>query len=76
MFDDLDIKSIMHQISRWYNIEVVFQGNIPTKKFGGTFSRSKSIEELLAYLEQLGNIRFKLNDISFIQKERRIIVMP
>jgi len=76
VFDDLDIKSIMHQISRWYNIEVVFQGNIPTKKFGGTFSRSKSIEELLAYLEQLGNIRFKLNDISFMQKERRIIVMP
>jgi transmembrane sensor len=76
VFDDLDIKSIMHQISRWYNIEVVFQGNIPTKKFGGTFSRSKPIEELLAYLEQLGNIRFKLNNISFMQKERRIIVMP
>ncbi|GAA4807119.1 DUF4974 domain-containing protein [Olivibacter ginsenosidimutans] len=76
VFDDLDIQSIMHQVSRWYNTEVVFQGLIPTKKFGGTFSRTKPIEELLSYLEKLGNMHFKLENDSYFKKERRIVVMP
>lgn len=76
VFDDLDIQSIMYQVSRWYNTEVVFQGPLPTKKFGGTFSRAKSIEELLSYLEKLGNMQFKLEDGSYFKKERRVVVMP
>ncbi|MEH6305496.1 DUF4974 domain-containing protein [Olivibacter sp. CPCC 100613] len=76
VFDDLDVKAIMHQISRWYNIEVVFQGPIPVKKIGGTFSRTKPLEELLNYLERLGNLHFTLEKGSYFKKERRIIVMP
>ncbi|MDM8173057.1 DUF4974 domain-containing protein [Olivibacter sp. 47] len=76
VFDDLDIKSIMYQIARWYNTEVVFQGTIPTKKFGGTFSRTKPIEELLSHLERLGGLRFKLENGSYFKKGRRIVVMP
>ena len=76
IFDDLAIKSIMHQISRWYNVSVVVDARVPNKKFGGTFSRSKPIADLLTYLEQLGGVHCQLEEPSARQKERRVIVMP
>lgn len=64
-----DIKTIMHQISRWYNVEVVYEGNVSTEEFGGTISRSKNINEILNVLESTNRIHFKLEG-------RRITVMP
>jgi transmembrane sensor len=37
MFKNEDIQSIMRQISRWYNLEVKYQGDIPEKVFGGRY---------------------------------------
>jgi len=68
VFENQDITAIMKNISRWYNIEVSYQGPVSKRRFGGTFSRTKSIVELLNYLESIGGIRFK-------QEGRRIIVM-
>lgn len=69
VFDDQDIRSIMNDVSRWYDVEVSYQGAVSQKKFGGTFSKSKNVAELLSYLESIsGNLRFK-------QIGRRIIVM-
>nr|WP_305121106.1 FecR domain-containing protein [Pedobacter xinjiangensis] len=67
-FNNEDIKSIMKKVSRWYDVDVEFVGNISSQQFGGTFNRSKTVEELLAHLEVLGTIKFKM-------KGRRIIVM-
>jgi transmembrane sensor len=64
-----DIKTIMQQISRWYNVTVVYQGNITNEEFGGTISRSKNINEILDVLESTNRIHFKLEG-------RRITVMP
>jgi len=61
-FDDQDIRGIMKQVSRWYDVEVEFKGKeMSNKQFGGTFYRSKGIGELLSHLEQLdNNIHFKI----------------
>jgi transmembrane sensor len=64
-----DIKTIMQQISRWYNVTVLYEGNITTEEFGGTISRSKNINEILNVLESTNRIHFKLEG-------RRITVMP
>lgn len=64
-----DIKEIMRQIARWYDVEVTYQGNISNQEFFGTFSRSKDIHEILSALELTKRVHFKV-------KERRIIVMP
>lgn len=69
LFRDEDIKSIMKKISRWYDIEVEYRGNVEEQKFGGTFYRSKSFSELLHYLEKLGSLHFKIEG-------RRVIVTP
>lgn len=67
-FYDEDIQDIMDKVSRWYNVEVVYAGEIRSPKFGGTFSRYKKLSELLEYLHEVGQITFKLEG-------RRVIVM-
>ncbi|MFW0716425.1 FecR family protein [Pedobacter sp. N23S346] len=68
IFND-DITTIMRQISRWYDVEVVYQGKISSKEFVGTFSRSKNISEILKALELTNRVHFKIEG-------RRITVMP
>ncbi len=68
MFQDDKIKDIMAQISRWYDVEVEFEGAVSQEAFGGIYSRNKDINELLKGLELTGLVRFKIEG-------RRIIVM-
>ena len=76
MFKSEDIQSIMRQISRWYNLEVTYQGNFPEKVFGGKISRSRNVSEVLEILESTGSIHFKIIPGDSFGRERRIIVMP
>jgi len=69
VFDDDDITGIMKKISRWYDVSVSYRGQVSDQKFGGTFYRSKSITELLQYLEKIGKVKFTVEG-------RRIIAMP
>ena len=68
VFEDQDLKSVMKMVSRWYDVEVEYQGAIPDNKFGGTFSKSKGLDGLLNYLQQLSNIQFK-------QQGKKITIM-
>jgi len=68
IFRDDNIYDIMKQISRWYDVEVEYRGNMEHKNFGGIYSKSKDINELLKGLELTGMIHFKIEG-------RRIIVM-
>ncbi|WP_176767677.1 FecR family protein [Daejeonella rubra] len=76
MFKNEEIQSIMRQISRWYNLEVEYQGNIPEKVFGGKISRSRNVSDVLEVLESTGSIHFKIIPGDSLGRERRIIVMP
>jgi len=67
-FADEDIRSIMKKLSRWYDFDVEYRDEFPNVRLGGTFYRSKSISELLSYMEEVGKIHFKVEG-------RRIIVM-
>lgn len=60
IFSDESIESIMRKVGRWYNVEVVYQGNIKNKTFGGTFSKSKSLKQLLKSFESTGSIHYKI----------------
>lgn len=68
IFNDDNIQSIMKKVSRWYDVDVEYQGDFENQIFGGTFYRSKSINELLSHLEKIGKIHFKITG-------RRVIVM-
>jgi hypothetical protein len=68
LFKDEDIQSIMRKISRWYNVEVSYSGEIPDVGFGGNISRSKGIDEVLNVLQLTNAVHFKVEG-------RRITVM-
>jgi hypothetical protein len=68
MFNDNNIVDIMKKVSRWYDADVEYKGDFGNQRFGGTFTRSKSITDLLKNLEQIGNVHFKITG-------RRITVM-
>lgn len=76
MFKSEDIYSIMRQISRWYNIDIQYLGNVSGKVFGGKISRSRNISEVLEILESTGSLHFQITGGDSPGKERRIIVMP
>jgi len=69
VFNDEKLESIMHRVSRWYDIDYEFQGQQGNLSFLGIVERSKNISSLLKVLESTGNVHFKMEG-------RKIIVMP
>lgn len=67
-FENTDIHTLMRQVSRWYDVEVAFKGDISDDGFSGKVSRSVPLSKLLKVLEQY-EINFKIED-------KRIIVSP
>lgn len=62
------IEQIMRQLSRWYNVEVRYEGPIPQHSFVGKISKSYDLSEVLGVL-QASNVRFKMvNDTVVIRK--------
>jgi len=49
-----DIQSVMRQISRWYEVDVKFEGRITTELFGGEIQRTLKLSELLDILTKTG----------------------
>ena len=68
-FDGTGLKEMMQQLERWYNLEVVYEGNVPDVKFFGEMSRSLQLSDVLAGLER-SNVHFRL------EEGRRLVVMP
>ncbi|MBE9601808.1 FecR family protein [Pedobacter sp. MC2016-24] len=69
MFANADIETIMRKISRWYNVEVVYQGKISESNYLGTVSRFSKVSDVLDILEATKTVHFKIEG-------RRITVMP
>lgn len=68
-FDNEDIASIMQKISRWYDVEIIYETNPANKNFTGSVSRYERVSEVLKMLELTGAVHFRI-------AEGRIIVMP
>lgn len=68
-FFEEPIESIMRKISRWYDVEIIYEGKITTERFNGGISRFKNVKELLEMLESTGSVHFKIEG-------RRVTVMP
>ncbi|MGN6181768.1 MAG: FecR family protein [Mucilaginibacter sp.] len=56
-FEDEDLKSIMRQVARWYDVKVVYAGNLPDEKFIGEISRTSNLSDVFKILE-LNHVHF------------------
>ncbi|MCZ4223264.1 FecR family protein [Pedobacter rhodius] len=68
VFRNENIRSIMKKISRWYNVDVEFQGDAAKFRFGGSVSKTKNLKETLKNITLTGDLRIKIEG-------RRVIVM-
>ncbi|KIC95455.1 FecR family protein [Flavihumibacter solisilvae] len=66
-FNSLSIQSIMLQISRWYDVEVTYEGKISEEHFSGIVSRNDNVSEVLKLIE-LAGVKFRIEG-------KKIIVM-
>lgn len=69
VFNNEDLHTIMRQVARWYDVDVIYKGTGNGRRFFGTISRSKKLVEILAALEMNQNVHFKTEG-------RTIEVMP
>jgi len=69
LFKKDDMESIMRQVSRWYDEDVVFEDKI-SGHFGVTgVSRTVRVSKLLAALEMIGRVHFEIDG-------KKIMVKP
>lgn len=70
-FTGADIQEIMRQISRWYDVDVQYQGDVdPTLLMGGEVSRNHALSSLLGTIEtgSGGKVHFIINNKTVIVK--------
>ncbi|MEP7259505.1 MAG: FecR domain-containing protein [Flavitalea sp.] len=67
-FSNADIKTIMRQLSRWYNVDVIYESNVPKVEFSGEIGRSLTLDELLGILKDT-RIHYRIEG-------RKLVIMP
>ncbi|MGX5818722.1 FecR domain-containing protein [Chitinophaga lutea] len=53
-FRDADVPSVMRQLSRWYDVEVVYEGKVPAAHFQGEIQRDLPLQDVLEGLKTAG----------------------
>jgi hypothetical protein len=67
-FEGADLEEVMRQLSRWYDIDVVYEKGIPDIEFVGEVSKNVSLSGLLKGLQGTG-VHFRIEG-------RRLVVLP
>jgi transmembrane sensor len=59
-FNNADIKVIMRQIARWYDVDVEYRNISAQTQLGGVVSRKEDLRQLLNYFEIAGKVHFTI----------------
>lgn len=69
IFRGKPLKEIMKVISRWYNVDVVFENkNLESVKFKGILSKNQNIEEILSIMKSSSINEYEIIDKTIILK--------
>jgi ferric-dicitrate binding protein FerR (iron transport regulator) len=52
--DNLDVGAIMRKVSRWYNVDVTFDGPIPDEQYWGLINRNVNLSDMLKVMRATG----------------------
>lgn len=58
-FEEDNIESVMRQISRWYNVDIHYEGSVTRALFGGDIGRDLTLRQVLQVLEK-SQVHFRL----------------
>lgn len=68
LFEKDDLPTVMRQISRWYDMDVKYEGEIPKASFDGKVYRNLNLSKVLEVL--------KYADVKFKIEGKTIVIMP
>src|SRR5579859_758651 len=54
IFSDMDLKSIMRQLTRWYDVDVVYEGRVPEIRIGGIIHNDVYLSTVMEFLGENG----------------------
>jgi transmembrane sensor len=73
-FKDSDIKTVMRQISRWYDVDVEYKGNVPETVFSGKMYRNVNISKVLEVLNYF-KIEYNITDSKIHKGKKTILIL-
>jgi ferric-dicitrate binding protein FerR (iron transport regulator) len=53
-FDQMDLDAIMRQVSRWYDVDIEYEGNLPNEKYGGRIRKSLPLSAVIDMMKMNG----------------------
>jgi len=59
-FENADLQTVLREISRWYDVDVVFEKGIPVRTFEGEIQRNLKLSQVLKILEK-NKVHFKID---------------
>lgn len=59
LFKDVPLEMVMRQLSRWYDIEIIYNGKLTDETFNGLIRRSSNLSRILNILKK-GGVRYDL----------------
>ena len=68
-FQDASLQEVMRQLERWYDIEVMYEKNVPKLEFFGKMGKDLSLAAVLSGLEK-SNVHFRM------EEGRKLVVLP
>jgi len=51
-FNNADLGNVLRQLSRWYDLDIVYEGALPKRQFGGEIQRDLKLTQVLKILER------------------------
>jgi ferric-dicitrate binding protein FerR (iron transport regulator) len=68
-FQDADIKTVMLQLARWYDLDIAYEGAPGKQLFTGQIDRSLNLISVLKILDKT-KVRFRL------EENRKLVILP
>jgi transmembrane sensor len=68
VFNDLTIQAVMRQLARWYDVEVVYENQVPDH-FNATIQRNVPLSKVLQALELTESVHFEIDGKRVVVKK-------
>lgn len=67
-FKHTDLPTMLRQLSRWYDVDVVFETSVPDMQIGGGITRNTNLSQVLKILKEL-NVKFEIKGKQLIVRK-------
>lgn len=67
-FDGVPLSAVMRQLSRWYDVEIVYEKGVPDINLGGEMKRDLNLSQVLKGLGKMG--------VNFRIEGKKLVVLP